>query len=57
MTESTAVGRWAWWAPGPLARWWQRYGKAEGGTASSGTGPDSPDPLGLGQVDPRAART
>jgi RND superfamily putative drug exporter len=20
------LGRWNWWAPGPLARWWERYG-------------------------------
>jgi RND superfamily putative drug exporter len=20
------LGRWNWWAPGPLARWWERHG-------------------------------
>jgi RND superfamily putative drug exporter len=25
------LGRWNWWAPGPLARWWDRYGFREGG--------------------------
>ena len=25
------LGRWNWWAPGPLARWWERYGFREGG--------------------------
>ena len=23
------LGRWNWWAPGPLARWWERYGFRE----------------------------
>jgi RND superfamily putative drug exporter len=23
------LGRWNWWAPGPLARWWERYGWRE----------------------------
>ena len=25
------LGRWNWWAPAPLARWWARYGLREGG--------------------------
>ena len=25
------LGRWNWWAPAPLARWWDRYGIREGG--------------------------
>ncbi|MFC7501779.1 MMPL family transporter [Nocardioides sp. CPCC 206347] len=38
------LGRWNWWAPAPMARWWQRYGFREeyddlphpdGGTAAS----------------------
>jgi RND superfamily putative drug exporter len=24
------LGRWNWWAPGPLRRWWERYGFREG---------------------------
>ncbi|MFC5729432.1 MULTISPECIES: MMPL family transporter [Nocardioides] len=24
------LGRWNWWAPGPLARWWERFGFREG---------------------------
>jgi trehalose monomycolate/heme transporter len=24
------LGRWNWWAPGPLARWWEKYGFREG---------------------------
>jgi trehalose monomycolate/heme transporter len=24
------LGRWNWWAPGPLARWWERHGFREG---------------------------
>jgi uncharacterized membrane protein YdfJ with MMPL/SSD domain len=27
------LGRWNWWAPGPLARWWDKYGFREGGAA------------------------
>jgi RND superfamily putative drug exporter len=27
------LGRWAWWAPGPLARWWDRFGMKESGDA------------------------
>jgi uncharacterized membrane protein YdfJ with MMPL/SSD domain len=23
------LGRWNWWAPGPLARWWERFGFRE----------------------------
>lgn len=25
------LGRWNWWAPAPLARWWERYGFRDGG--------------------------
>jgi trehalose monomycolate/heme transporter len=24
------LGRWNWYAPGPLARWWERFGFREG---------------------------
>ncbi|KAA1420632.1 MMPL family transporter [Mumia zhuanghuii] len=24
------LGRWNWWAPGPMRRWWERYGVREG---------------------------
>jgi trehalose monomycolate/heme transporter len=27
------LGRWNWWAPGPLRRWWERYGFREHGDA------------------------
>jgi RND superfamily putative drug exporter len=33
------LGRWNWWAPGPLARWWDKYGFREGGEA-----PPAPEP-------------
>jgi trehalose monomycolate/heme transporter len=23
------LGTWNWWAPGPLRRWWERYGWRE----------------------------
>ncbi|WP_205472734.1 MMPL family transporter [Nocardioides sp. SYSU D00038] len=29
------LGRWNWWAPGPLARWWERHGFREGEEAGS----------------------
>jgi RND superfamily putative drug exporter len=32
------LGRANWWAPGPLARWWDRYGLRENGTPQPGTG-------------------
>ncbi|MBJ7355744.1 MMPL family transporter [Nocardioides sp.] len=32
------LGRWNWWAPAPLARWWTRYGFREGGV------PPAPEP-------------
>ncbi len=25
------LGRWNWWAPAPMQRWWERYGLREGG--------------------------
>ncbi|GII54086.1 membrane protein [Planotetraspora thailandica] len=43
------LGRWAWWAPGPLARWWRRYGTA--GPAIPGSGAST------GRLDSRPART
>ena len=27
------LGRWNWWAPGPMRRWWERYGFREHGEA------------------------
>jgi trehalose monomycolate/heme transporter len=30
------LGRWNWWAPGPLRRWWERYGFRESGAAGDG---------------------
>ena len=27
------LGRWNWWAPGPMRRWWERYGFREGDEA------------------------
>jgi len=32
------LGRWNWWAPGPLARWWVKYGFREG------EAPPAPEP-------------
>ncbi|MCR1784601.1 MMPL family transporter [Nocardioides carbamazepini] len=34
------LGRWNWWAPAPLARWWERHGFREEPAA---TAPDAPD--------------
>ncbi|HYH33843.1 MAG TPA: MMPL family transporter [Nocardioides sp.] len=30
------LGQWNWWAPGPLRRWWERYGFRESGSADVG---------------------
>jgi RND superfamily putative drug exporter len=32
------LGRWNWWAPAPLARWWQRHGFREGGDVPADPG-------------------
>ncbi|WP_167003394.1 MMPL family transporter [Mumia sp. ZJ430] len=32
------LGRANWWAPGPLRRWWERYGLREGGAAPAAGG-------------------
>jgi len=34
------LGRWNWWAPAPLARWWDRYGFREDGPPQ----PPAPEP-------------
>ncbi len=34
------LGDWNWWAPGPLARWWDRYGWRE---------PSEPEPVARGE--------
>ncbi len=31
------LGRWNWWAPAPMARWWDRYGFREGPEAGEGS--------------------
>ncbi|SEF85246.1 putative drug exporter of the RND superfamily [Thermomonospora echinospora] len=36
------LGRWAWWAPGPLARWWERHGLRELSAPPSTAGPPGP---------------
>jgi uncharacterized membrane protein YdfJ with MMPL/SSD domain len=43
------LGRWNWWAPGPLRRWWERYGFREeeaGGDGGIGTVRE-PEPAGV----------
>jgi RND superfamily putative drug exporter len=37
------LGRWAWWAPAPMARWWRRHGIRED---------DEPDPVALPEPSP-----
>ena len=39
------LGRWNWWAPAPLARWWDRHGFREGAEAAEGhqSGPSDRD--------------
>ncbi|MFI7637610.1 MMPL family transporter [Nonomuraea sp. NPDC049400] len=34
------LGRWAWWAPAPLSRWWSRHGLRE--TSPAAPGPENP---------------
>ena len=44
------LGRWNWWAPGPLLRWWERHGfreePADGGEDGLGTVRE-PEPAGV----------
>ncbi|UUW90498.1 MMPL family transporter [Pimelobacter simplex] len=45
------LGRWNWWAPAPLARWWDRHGFREGGgpdddAGSASSGEREPVPAG-----------
>jgi RND superfamily putative drug exporter len=42
------LGSWNWWAPGPLARWWERHGFREEGvveTPPSGAADRAPEPV------------
>ncbi len=41
------LGRWNWWAPGPLARWWERYGFREEGRAAGTSSEERPVPAGV----------
>jgi RND superfamily putative drug exporter len=46
------LGRANWWAPAPLARWWDRHGFREGGEPTPAEEPDGvpqrePDPAGV----------
>jgi len=41
------LGRLNWWAPGPLARWWEKYGFREGDDAGSGEPSRAPEPAGV----------
>ncbi|MDX6374932.1 MAG: hypothetical protein QOD98_3920 [Nocardioidaceae bacterium] len=38
------LGRANWWAPGPLVRWWEKYGFREGEEAGSGETSHDPEP-------------
>jgi trehalose monomycolate/heme transporter len=40
------LGRWNWWAPGPMIRWWEKYGFRESEDASPSTARD-PEPAGV----------
>ncbi|WP_370291198.1 MMPL family transporter [Nocardioides sp.] len=49
------LGRWNWWAPAPMARWWSRYGLREEGRSEddarprgSGEDADSAEPVAAG---------
>ena len=41
------LGRLNWWAPGPLARWWEKYGFREGDDAGSGEPSRAPEPASV----------
>ena len=41
------LGRANWWAPGPLARWWERHGFREGQEAGSGESSREPEPASV----------
>ena len=41
------LGRWNWWAPGPLARWWERHGFRESGRSPGGASEEKPVPAGV----------
>ncbi|MFF7752778.1 MMPL family transporter [Streptomyces sp. NPDC007971] len=49
------LGRAAWWAPAPLARWWERHGVRETDARPSVSGDSRPQPLASGQPEPPAA--
>ncbi|MBF4163493.1 MMPL family transporter [Nocardioides acrostichi] len=44
------LGRWNWWAPAPMARWWEKYGFREGGDAHADTDIDA-DGAGSGGTE------
>ena len=35
------LGRWNWWAPGPMRRWWERYGFREGAGEAPAPSPET----------------
>ena len=41
------LGRLNWWAPGPLARWWERHGFREGEEAALPPPAREPEPAGV----------
>ena len=41
------LGRWNWWAPGPMLRWWEKHGFREGDDAGSGEPSRAPEPAGV----------
>ena len=41
------LGRWNWWAPGPMLRWWEKHGFREGDDAGSGEPTRAPEPAGV----------
>jgi len=41
------LGRWNWWAPAPLARWWEKHGFREGGEPDPVQPTAEPEPAGV----------
>src|SRR4051794_14904153 len=41
------LGRWNWWAPGPMVRWWEQHGFREGEEPGTAQPTPEPEPAGV----------
>ncbi len=46
------LGRWNWWAPAPMVRWWERHGFHEEARAAAAAGPGAAEPSLVPAGDP-----